>query len=58
LPEPAAAAPAIPDQALPQVIFIDSASGGSGLDEHPDNNIQTGAAYVQSIIAALMKSDA
>jgi phospholipase C len=51
-------APCIPDQALPQVIFIDSASGGSGLDEHPDNNIQTGAAYVQSIIAALMQSDA
>src|ERR1700726_852090 len=46
------------DQALPQVIFIDSASGGSGLDEHPDNNIQTGAAYVQSIISALMNSDA
>ncbi len=38
--------------------FIDSASGGSGLDEHPDNNIQSGAAYVQSIIAALMDSDA
>ena len=47
-----------PDQALPQVIFIDSASGSSGLDEHPDNNVQTGAAYVQSIISALMKSDA
>jgi phospholipase C len=47
-----------PDQALPQVIFIDSASGASGLDEHPDNNIQSGAAYVQSIISALMKSDA
>lgn len=47
-----------PDQALPQVIFIESASGGSGLDEHPDNNIQSGAAYVQSIIAALMQSDA
>jgi phospholipase C len=47
-----------PDQALPQVIFIDSASGSSGLDEHPDNNIQSGAAYVQSIIAALMQSDA
>lgn len=47
-----------PDKALPEVIFIDSASGGSGLDEHPDNNIQTGAAYVQSIIAALMNSDA
>jgi phospholipase C len=47
-----------PDQALPQVIFIDSASGGSGLDEHPDNNIQSGAAYVQSIIGALMQSTA
>jgi len=46
------------DKALPQVIFIDSASGGSGLDEHPDNNIQSGAAYVQSIIAALMQSTA
>ena len=47
-----------PDQALPQVIFIDSASGASGLDEHPDNNVQSGAAYVQSIISALMTSDA
>jgi phospholipase C len=47
-----------PDKTLPQVIFIDSASGSSGLDEHPDNNIQTGAAYVQSIIQALMQSDA
>jgi len=47
-----------PDLALPQVIFIDSASGSSGLDEHPDNNVQTGAAYVQSIINALMQSTA
>lgn len=51
-------APCDPDKSLPQVIFIDSPSGGSGLDEHPDNNIQTGAAFVQSIIAALMNSDA
>jgi len=50
--------PCHPDQALPQVIFIDSPSGSSGLDEHPDNNVQTGAAYVQSIISALMNSDA
>ena len=50
--------PCDPDQALPQVVFIDSASGASGLDEHPDNNIQSGAAYVQSIIQALMQSDA
>ena len=47
-----------PDLTLPQVIFIDSASGASGLDEHPDNNVQSGAAYVQSIINALMQSDA
>jgi len=47
-----------PDKTLPQVIFIDSASGSSGLDEHPDNNIQTGAQYVQNIIQALMQSDA
>lgn len=51
-------APCDADQALPQVIFIDSASGGSGLDEHPDNNIQSGALYVQSIISALMQSKA
>ncbi len=50
--------PCDPDKVLPQVIFIDSASGASGLDEHPDANIQSGAAYVQSIIAALMQSDA
>jgi phospholipase C len=47
-----------PDKTLPQVIFIDSASGSSGLDEHPDNNIQLGAQYVQNIIQALMQSDA
>jgi phospholipase C len=47
-----------PDKALPQVIFIEAASGASAVDEHPGNNIQTGAAYVQSIISALMNSDA
>jgi phospholipase C len=50
--------PCDPDKALPEVIFIESASGASGLDEHPDNNLQAGAAYVQSIISALMNSDA
>jgi phospholipase C len=50
--------PCDPDKALPQVIFIEAASGQSGLDEHPDNNIQKGAAYVQSIVNALMNSDA
>lgn len=47
-----------PDQSLPQVIFIENAS--NGLDEHPDasTNIQLGAAYVESIISALMNSDA
>jgi phospholipase C len=47
--------PCDPDIALPQVIFIES---GTENDEHPDKNIQTGAAYVQSIVAALMQSDA
>jgi len=50
--------PCDPDKALPQVIFIDSPSGGSGLDEHPENNVQKGSAFVQSIISALMNSDA
>jgi len=50
--------PCDPDKTLPQVVFIESASGASGLDEHPDNNLQKGAAYIQSIIGALMKSDA
>jgi len=50
--------PCDPDEALPQVIFIDSASGDSHLDEHPDNNVQSGVAYVQSIISALMQSSA
>jgi phospholipase C len=51
-------APCDPDKALPEVIFIDSGSGASGTDEHPLNNIQTGAAYVQKIISGLMQSDA
>lgn len=50
--------PCDPDKAIPQVVFIDSPSDGSGLDEHPDSNVQKGAAFVQSIISALMNSDA
>jgi phospholipase C len=46
------------DQDLPPVVFIESGSGASHLDEHPDNNIQPGAAYVKSIIDALMASPA
>ncbi len=45
------------DTQLPQVIFIERASQ-TGLDEHPDNNIQTGAADVQNIITALFNSTA
>jgi phospholipase C len=45
------------DQQLPQVVFIERASA-TGLDEHPDNNVQTGAADVQTIIAALLNSAA
>ena len=46
------------DQDLPSFVWIDSGSGPSHLDEHPDNNVQTGAAYVKTIIDALMKSSA
>jgi phospholipase C len=45
------------DSFLPQVIFIER-GGVIGLDEHPLNNIQTGAASVQNILNALMKSAA
>ncbi len=51
-------ASATADQDLPSFVWIDSGSGGSGLDEHPDNNVQHGAAYVKTIIDALMKSPA
>ena len=46
------------DQDLPSVVWIDAGFGGSGLDEHPDANIQQGAAYVKTIIDALMNSSA
>jgi len=45
------------DDDLPQFVFIERA-GSTGLDEHPDNNIQKGAALVQKIISALMNSPA
>jgi len=38
---------------LPSVIFIER-GGTIGLDEHPDNNVQKGAAQVANIINALM----
>lgn len=47
---------------LPDVAFIETgventdAGGTSSLDEHPDANIQNGAAYVAKIINALMNS--
>ncbi len=43
------------DTTLPSVIFIERA-GQSGLDEHPDNNIQMGAADAANIINALIGS--
>ena len=47
------------NDALPQVVFIDRDSN-DGLDEHPGLGIsvQKGAAYVKTIIDALMVSDA
>jgi len=46
------------DTDLPSVVWIDAGFGGSGLDEHPDANIQLGAAYVKTLIDALMNSSA
>jgi phospholipase C len=43
------------DSTLPSVIFIER-GGSIGLDEHPDANIQKGAADVANMINALMKS--
>lgn len=40
---------------LPQVAFIEGGYN-SGTDEHPDNNVQTGATYVESLINRLMSS--
>lgn len=46
------------DRDLAPFVWIDGGMGGTGLDEHPDNNIQQGAAYVKSIIDAVMNSPA
>jgi phospholipase C len=43
------------NRTLPAVAFIEGGYN-SGLDEHPDNNIQMGAAYVESLINGLMNS--
>ncbi len=40
---------------LPAVAMIDGGYA-SGRDEHPNNNVQTGAAYVESFVKALMGS--
>jgi phospholipase C len=40
---------------LPAVALID-AGRDSGLDEHPDNNVQTGAQQAEKVINALMNS--
>ncbi|HKW76376.1 MAG TPA: alkaline phosphatase family protein [Terriglobales bacterium] len=54
------------DQDLPSVVFIENGDDPNAppgtkprdFDEHPDANIQLGAAYVKSIIDALMASPA
>jgi phospholipase C len=43
------------DSSFPQVVFIERQEG---FDEHPSNNIQTGAAKVKTYIDALMQSPA
>jgi phospholipase C len=45
------------DNLLPQVVFIERGSS-TGLDEHPDNNTQQGAAVAAQIINALLASSA
>ena len=45
------------DRDLPKVVFIERASS-TGYDEHPDNNIQTGAARARQVITALLSSGA
>ncbi len=45
------------DDLLPSVIFIERAAS-SGLDEHPDNNTQKGAADSANILNALLNSAA
>jgi phospholipase C len=45
------------DRDLPRVVFIERASS-TGYDEHPDNNIQTGAARARAVITALLSSGA
>ncbi len=46
------------DQLLPQVVFIERGGSSAVNDEHPDNNVQVGAAAVAQMINALMKSSA
>ncbi|HUQ49828.1 MAG TPA: alkaline phosphatase family protein [Terriglobales bacterium] len=41
---------------LPSVAFIEAGYVKTRLDEHPGNNIQVGAAYVASLVNALMNS--
>jgi phospholipase C len=45
------------DKLLPQVVFIERASS-TGLDEHPENNVQKGAQVVAKMINALLTSAA
>ena len=45
------------DQELPQVVFIERASS-TGFDEHPGNNVQTGAVRAENAINALLNSAA
>jgi phospholipase C len=45
------------DVLLPKVVFIERATA-TGFDEHPLNNVQTGAAVVANILSALFNSKA
>lgn len=46
------------DQLLPQVVFIERGGSSAATDEHPDNNVQVGAAAAAQMINTLMSSSA
>jgi phospholipase C len=46
------------DTDLPSFVWIDGGFGASGLDEHPDNNVQAGSAFVKTLIVGVMSSPA
>ena len=46
------------DQMLPQVVFIERGGSSAATDEHPENNVQVGAAATANMINTLISSTA